>query len=92
VRRALQTFDGFRPDVLVTDIGLPDEDGYVLIRHVRAREGDGGHIPAIALTGFVTSEDSARLRAAGFQVHLRKPVEPDEIMAMVASLARFGRR
>jgi signal transduction histidine kinase/CheY-like chemotaxis protein len=92
VRRALQTFDGFRPDVLVTDIGLPDEDGYALIRHVRAREGDGGHIPAIALTGYVASEDSVRLRAAGFQAHLRKPVEPDEIVATVAALARFGRR
>jgi len=92
VRRALQTFDDFRPDVLVTDIGLPDEDGYVLIRHVRAREVDGGHIPAIALTGYVTSEDSARVRAAGFQVHLRKPVDPDEIVATVASLAPFGRR
>lgn len=92
VRRALQTFDSFRPDMLVTDIGLPDEDGYALIRDVRAREEDGGHIPAIALTGYVTSEDSARLRAAGFQVHLRKPVEPDEIVATIAALARFGRR
>jgi len=92
VRRALQTFDDFRPDVLVADIGLPDEDGYALIRHVRAREGDGGHIPAIAFTGYVTFEDSARLRAAGFQVHLRKPVEPDEMVATVAALGRFGRR
>jgi len=86
VRAALRAFDGFRPDVLVSDIGMPDEDGYALIRHVRAREVDG-NIPAVALTGYVTPEDSARLRAAGFQVHLRKPVDPDEIVGAVASLA-----
>jgi CheY-like chemotaxis protein len=84
--------DDFRPDVLVSDIGMPDEDGYTLIRHVRAREGNGGHMPAIALTGYVTSEDSARVRAAGFQTHLRKPVEPDELVATVASLAPHGSR
>ena len=92
VRRALPALDDFRPDVLVSDIGMPDEDGLTLIRHLRAREGDGGHIPAIALTGYVTSEDSARLRAAGFQIHVRKPVEPDELVATIASLAPLGRR
>ncbi|HET9489990.1 MAG TPA: ATP-binding protein [Methylomirabilota bacterium] len=92
VRGALRALDDFRPDVLVSDIGMPDEDGYTLIRHVRAREGNGGYLPAIALTGYVTSEDSARLRAAGFQMHARKPVEPDELVAMVASLARSGSR
>jgi CheY-like chemotaxis protein/anti-sigma regulatory factor (Ser/Thr protein kinase) len=92
VRGALRALDDFRPDVLVSDIGMPDEDGYTLIRHVRAREGNGGHMPAIALTGYVTSEDSARVRAAGFQTHLRKPVEPDELVATVASLAPHGSR
>ena len=71
---------------------MPDEDGYALIRHVRAREVGGGNIQAIALTGYVTPEDSARLRAAGFQMHLRKPVNPDEIVAAVASLAPLGGR
>ena len=83
---------GFRPDVLVSDIGMPDEDGYALIRHVRAREVDGGHIPAIALTGYVSSEDHAHLLAAGFQIHLPKPVEPDTLVAAIASLASLGRR
>ena len=92
VRGALNVFDGFRPDVLVSDIGMPDEDGYALIRHVRAREVDGGHLPAIALTGYVSSEESARLRAAGFQIHLLKPVEPDAIVAAIASLAPPGSR
>ena len=92
VRGALRAFDGFRPDVLVTDIGMPDEDGYALIRHVRAREADGGHIPAIALTGYVTSEDRAHLLAAGFQTHLPKPVEPDTLVAAIASLAFLDSR
>jgi CheY-like chemotaxis protein len=80
--------DTMRPDVIVSDVGMPDEDGYSLIRRVRARDGDaGGTIPAIALTGYVRPEDRARLLAAGFQTHLRKPVDPDEIVAAVASLA-----
>jgi CheY-like chemotaxis protein len=71
---------------------MPEEDGYALIRHLRARKAAGGDILAIALTGYVTPEDSSRLRAAGFQMHLRKPVDPDEIVAAVASLARLGSR
>jgi signal transduction histidine kinase/ActR/RegA family two-component response regulator len=91
VRGALSAFDGFRPDVLISDIGMPDEDGYALIRQVRAREMNrGGKTPAIALTGYVRSEDRGRLLAAGFQLHLRKPVDPSEIVAAVASLATPG--
>jgi len=91
VREALSAFDGLRPDVVVSDLGMPGEDGYALLRHVRARgAGQGGNTPAIALTGYVTSEDGARLRAAGFQMHLRKPVEPSDVVAAVASLAAAG--
>jgi CheY-like chemotaxis protein/anti-sigma regulatory factor (Ser/Thr protein kinase) len=91
VRGALSAFDGFRPDVVVSAVGLADEDGYALVRRVRAREIDlGGKTPAIALTGYVTPEDRARLLEAGFQLHLRKPVEPSEIVAAVASLAARG--
>ena len=92
VRAALRAFDDFRPDVLVSDIGMPDQDGYALIRHVRAREVDGHHLPAIALTGYVSSDDHTRLLAAGFQTHLAKPVEPDTLVAAVASLAYLGSR
>jgi CheY-like chemotaxis protein/anti-sigma regulatory factor (Ser/Thr protein kinase) len=90
---ALSAFEDFRPDVLVSAVGLADEDGYALIRRVRARAIDaGGKTPAIALTGYVTPEDRARLLEAGLQLHLRKPVEPSEIVAAVASLAaRIGR-
>ena len=87
VRDALAAFDAARPNVLVSDIGMPDEDGFSLIRRVRAREGEaGGRTPAIALTGYVHPEDRARLLAAGFQTHLRKPVEPEELVATVAAL------
>jgi CheY-like chemotaxis protein len=77
--------------VLISDIGMPDEDGYALIRQVRARTGNrGGNTPAIALTGYGNPEDRARLLSAGFQVHLRKPVEPADIVAAVAALASIG--
>jgi signal transduction histidine kinase/ActR/RegA family two-component response regulator len=93
VREALSAFDGRRPDVLISDVGMPEEDGYALIRQIRAREVNrGGQTPAVALTGYVNPEDRARLLAAGFQMHLRKPVEPSEIVAAVASLAARGGR
>jgi signal transduction histidine kinase/ActR/RegA family two-component response regulator len=91
VREALALLETLRPDVLVSDIGMPDEDGYSLIREVRAREITGGRgIPAIALTGYVRPEDRARLLAAGFQTHLRKPVDPDDLVATVAALVAIG--
>jgi signal transduction histidine kinase/ActR/RegA family two-component response regulator len=95
VRAAISALVDFRPDVLVSDVGLPDEDGYALIRHVRAREGDcGSSMPAIALTGYATSDDRVRLLAAGFQLYLPKPVDPSDLVAAVASLAhgRLTRR
>jgi signal transduction histidine kinase/ActR/RegA family two-component response regulator len=88
VRGALAALADLRPDVLVSDVGMPDEDGYALIRHIRAREASGvGGMPAIALTGYATPDDCARLLAAGFQLYLRKPVDPSQIVAAVASLA-----
>ena len=93
VREALAALDTRRPDVIVSDIGMPDEDGLTLIRRVRARDEEaGGRTPAIALTGYATPEDRTRLLAAGFQTHVRKPVEPDEIVAAVASLMAIERR
>jgi signal transduction histidine kinase/ActR/RegA family two-component response regulator len=92
VRAALRAFDGFRPDVLVSDIGMPDEDGYALIRSIRAREVGDRHIPAIALTGYVSPADEAHVLAAGFHTHLAKPVEPNTLVAAIASLAPLGGR
>jgi CheY-like chemotaxis protein len=76
------------PHVLVSDIGLPGDDGFALIRRVRALPADrGGLTPAVALTAFGRGDDTHRLLAAGFQVHLPKPVEPRKLAAVVARLA-----
>ena len=78
-----------RPDVLVSDIGMPGQDGYELIRQVR-RLGlqDGGATPAVALTAYARSEDRMKAVMAGFQHHVSKPVEPNELITMIASLAQ----
>lgn len=75
----------FRPDVLISDIGMPGEDGYELIRKVRML-GEGGMTPAIALTALSRLEDRTRAMLAGFQSHLSKPVDSRELLATVASL------
>src|SRR5712692_860461 len=81
--------NGCIPDVLVSDIGMPGEDGFDLISKVRALEPErGGAIPAIALTSYARAEDRARVLAAGFQRHVAKPVEPSTLAALVARLAR----
>ncbi len=87
VREALDVLDTMRADVIVSDVGMPGEDGYTLIRRVRARGAEhGGGIPVVALTGYVNPEDRARLFALGFQAHLRKPVDSDELVAAIAPL------
>jgi signal transduction histidine kinase/CheY-like chemotaxis protein len=79
-----------RPDILVSDIGLPDVDGYEFIRRVRSL-GIAGieNMPAVALTAFARSEDRTRALVAGYQVHIAKPVDPAELVATLASLARL---
>jgi PAS domain S-box-containing protein len=84
---ALQLMKSNRPDVLISDIGMPDVDGYELIRKVRALPQDtGGKIPAVALTAFARSEDRQRALRAGYQIHVAKPVEPVELLTVCASL------
>jgi PAS domain S-box-containing protein len=74
-------------DVLVADIGMPDEDGYLLIRKVRTLPPQkGGRIPAIALTAYARSEDRVRAIAAGYQHYVPKPLDPEELITVVASL------
>jgi signal transduction histidine kinase len=81
----------FRPDVLITDIGMPDMDGYGLIEKLRALSPEqGGRTPAVALTAFARSEDRRRAMLSGFDMHVAKPVEPGELVAVVCRLARRG--
>jgi CheY-like chemotaxis protein len=82
-----------RPHVLLSDIGMPEEDGYALLRKIRdLPPSEGGSIPAGALTAFARSEDRRRALMAGFQLHVPKPVEPTELLAVVANLAGGPRR
>ncbi|HEX4793588.1 MAG TPA: ATP-binding protein [Humisphaera sp.] len=85
---ALEFLETTKPDVLVSDIGMPEVDGYEFLRRVRALEqGTNGKIPALALTAFARSEDRTRALLAGYQVHVAKPVEHVELVATVAAVA-----
>ena len=85
---ALRYLRKTKPNVLIVDIGMPDEDGYRMMRKVRQLPTqEGGNVPAIALTAFARSQDRRRAVLSGFQMHIAKPVEPSELIAMVASLA-----
>jgi signal transduction histidine kinase/ActR/RegA family two-component response regulator len=76
-----------RPDLLIADIGMPNEDGYSLIRSVRALESDmTGHVPAIALTAHARAEDIDRAFASGFQIHVAKPVDASQLLSKIATL------
>jgi CheY-like chemotaxis protein len=87
VDEALDALDRFRPDVLVSDITMPDRDGYDLVREVRSRAPErSGKIPAVALTAYVRAEDRVRVLSAGFQMHVAKPIDPNDLIAAVASL------
>ena len=89
VTEALAVFDAWQPDVLVSDIAMPGEDGYSLIRKIRARTPErGGIVPAVALTAYAKIEDRVTILAAGFQMYLSKPADPNELIAVVSSLAK----
>ncbi|MDB5319653.1 MAG: sensor hybrid histidine kinase [Phycisphaerales bacterium] len=88
VKVALDLLSTFRPTVLLSDVGMPDLDGYDLIREVRARGLTAGDLPAIALTAFARNEDETRSLEAGFQVHLSKPVDQNKLVETVASIAQ----
>lgn len=86
---AADAFDAFsrdKPDILVSDIGMPDEDGYSLLKRLRATENGNARVPAIALTALARAEDRRRALLAGYQVHLAKPVGPTELRSAIANL------
>jgi CheY-like chemotaxis protein/anti-sigma regulatory factor (Ser/Thr protein kinase) len=88
VGEALTVLERTQMDVLVSDLAMPGEDGYALIRKVRALGPErGGSVPAIALTAHVAVEDRTRVLIAGYQTHVGKPVEASELVAVVATLA-----
>jgi CheY-like chemotaxis protein len=88
VKDALDIIASWMPHVVISDIAMPREDGYVLIRNLRSRPlEEGGNIPAVAITAYARAEDRARILSAGYQMHVAKPVEPDTLVAAVASLA-----
>jgi CheY-like chemotaxis protein len=92
-RQALDILERWRPDVLISDIGMPGEDGYALIQQIRQRpEERGGQTPAVALTAYARVEDRVKILTAGFQMHVTKPVDPTELVAVVASVGRAAQR
>ena len=90
-RAAIEMLPQARPNVLVSDLGMPDEDGFDLIRQLRHDGHDAKVLPAIALTAFVQKDDARSSLSAGFQVHLPKPVDPHELTSVIARLAGENR-
>ena len=84
--QAVALYQARRPDLLISDIGMPGEDGYSLIGRLRKLDEGGPRVPAIALTAFARAEDRQRALLAGFQFHIPKPVDPAELVAAIASL------
>ncbi len=86
---ALLLLDAWVPDILVSDIAMPGQDGYMLMRAIRSRKAEaGGRMLGVALTAYGAAEDRVRALSAGFQVHVGKPVEPDRLVGIVASAAK----
>ncbi len=83
---ALSLLNEWRPDVLISDIGMPNGSGYDLIREVRRRDALGTQLPAVALTAYARTEDRVQALSAGFHMHVPKPIEPKELLAVIASL------
>lgn len=88
-KHALETIRRMRPDVVLSDILMPDMSGYEFLNEVRALGAEhGGQVPVIALTAFASTNDVVRIREAGFQLHISKPVEPAELIRAIAALVR----
>jgi CheY-like chemotaxis protein len=85
---ALKMIEDWKPDVVVSDIGLPEMDGYDFMRRLRELEGDGKRIPAIAVTGYAGALDESRALNAGYAVHLSKPIELNELAKAIARVSR----
>ena len=90
---AVVQFSAFEPDILISDLGMPEMDGYDLIKQIRAMPSEnGGRIPAIALTGYVSVEEQKRVDAAGFDVHVAKPVDFNKLVETISRLLNHADR
>ncbi|MEH2253367.1 hybrid sensor histidine kinase/response regulator [Nostoc sp.] len=90
VDEALAVLEQAKPDILISDIGMSEQDGYTLIRKLRSLEPEkGGRIPAIALTAYTREEDRLEALSAGFQQHLSKPIDPTKLIAMVVNVLKL---
>ena len=90
VDEALEILQTENFDILISDIGMPERDGYDLIKAVRALSAEeNGRIPAIALTAYARVEDRLKALSSGFQMHVPKPIEPAELLAVIASLTSW---
>jgi signal transduction histidine kinase/ActR/RegA family two-component response regulator len=93
VAEALVVVEEWKPEVLISDIGMPGEDGYVMIRKLRLLESESGRrIPAVALTAYARVEDRLQALSAGYNMHVPKPVEPAELAVVIASLISPGKK
>ncbi|QIR38102.1 response regulator [Tolypothrix sp. PCC 7910] len=91
VNEAMLAIQEYPPEILISDIGMPEEDGYTLIRKVRLLEAErGGQIPAIALTAYAREEDSTEAIAAGFHMYASKPIEPAKLINMIVKLLKVN--
>ena len=91
-REALEALERSKPHVLVSDIAMPEEDGYSLVRKIRALPAErGGRMPAVALTAHSLIQDRLQSLRAGFQSHVPKPVVPEELVAVIASVIHLKR-
>jgi CheY-like chemotaxis protein len=86
---ALEVFRLWKPDVLISDLGMPVEDGFTFIGKIRALSpAEGGNVPAAALTAYVADTDRLKALEAGFQIHISKPIDPATLAATVAEMSR----
>jgi CheY-like chemotaxis protein len=92
VAQALDVLSRWLPDLVVCDIGMPGEDGYALVAEMRRRGDELARIPMIALTAYATRDDRVRILAAGFQMHVTKPIDPLEVVTGIANVARSVRK
>ena len=91
-REALRALDQFRPDILLADIAMPEDDGYALIHQVRTQMPEYVRgVQAAAVTAYASTEDRLRVLAAGYQLHIPKPVDPADLVEAVGTLARAAR-